>query len=107
MSDDSSDPIRPWSEPFADLPEPVEDTVRVDQVVDACVVRAVKFASPIRDARGQVIPLGGVIFTFGNSETKEDGPPISYIGTPDLLRRLGKTIAQAAYRAANLAEGKP
>lgn len=106
---DEDDPLKGWVEPFADLPERVDQdhfAETVDQIVDSCVVRAIVFDSPIRDARGRIIPLGGLIFTFGSSETRTDRPPISYVGTPEILRALGKAIRDAAYRAANLAEGK-
>lgn len=108
MTDEKEpDPLGQWDEPFADLPVPVEqDPFSVDEVADAVTVRAVRFESPIRDASGRVIPIGGLIFTFGNSATKSDRPPMAFAGTPEGLRNIGKLIRDAAYRSANLAEGK-
>lgn len=86
--------------------EPVETTVGVDSIADALTVRVVRIASPLKDLTGRTIPLGAVIFTFGNSNTQADDQPVTFVATPEYLRKLGVLVRDAAYRAANMAEGK-
>lgn len=102
----TDDPIRPHIEEYEDLPEPVESSIGVETMSDSVVVRAVRLASPVLDATGRPIPLGGLIFTFANSSTKEDRPPVTFIATPEILRNLSRVVRDTANRAANLAEGK-